>query len=139
MPISFFFLFTDMLQNYIIHVCGLGNSVSPRAGLDGCGKSRPFWDLILGPSSLWRVARPTELSQPTHFKLHLYLFHSSSCLFNFSLPACRPDFAIVACTTAGLVYMKQITSYLYSKIKELTHTCCMRVLRSDLSQYLSVA
>ena len=29
----------------------IGGWVSPRAGLDGCGKSRPNRDLIAGPSS----------------------------------------------------------------------------------------
>ena len=35
-----------------------------RAGLDGCGKSRPHRDSIPGPSSPYRVAIPTELSRP---------------------------------------------------------------------------
>jgi hypothetical protein len=35
-----------------------------RNGLDGCGKSRHHRDSILGPSSPWRVAIPTELSMP---------------------------------------------------------------------------
>jgi hypothetical protein len=39
--------------------------VGPRAGLDGCGKSRPHRDSIPGPSSQYRVAIPTELSWPT--------------------------------------------------------------------------
>ena len=33
----------------------IGGWVSPRAGLDGCGKSRPHRDSIPGPSSLQRV------------------------------------------------------------------------------------
>ena len=36
--------------------------MGPRAGLDGCGKSRPHQDSILGPSSPYLVAKPTELS-----------------------------------------------------------------------------
>ena len=39
--------------------------LGPRAGLDGCGKSRPQRDSIPGPSSPWGVAIPTELSRPT--------------------------------------------------------------------------
>jgi hypothetical protein len=38
--------------------------VGPRAGLDGCGKSRPNRDSIPGPSVPERVAIPTELSRP---------------------------------------------------------------------------
>jgi len=41
----------------------IGSRVGPRAGLDGCGKSRPHRDSIPGPSSPKRVAIPTELSQ----------------------------------------------------------------------------
>ena len=42
-----------------------GGWVGPRAGLDGCGKSRPpRRDSIPRPSSPWRVSIPTELSRP---------------------------------------------------------------------------
>ena len=41
-----------------------GGWVGPRAGLEGCGKSRPHQDSIPGPSSRWRVAIPTALSRP---------------------------------------------------------------------------
>jgi hypothetical protein len=37
--------------------------VGHRAGLDGCGKSRPHWDSIPGPSIPYRVAIQTELSR----------------------------------------------------------------------------
>jgi len=37
----------------------------PRAGLDGCGKSRPHWDSIPGPSTQKRVAILIELFHPT--------------------------------------------------------------------------
>jgi len=37
----------------------IGGWVSIRAGLDGCGKSRPHRDSIRGPSSPLRVALPT--------------------------------------------------------------------------------
>ena len=37
--------------------------MGPRAGLDGCGKSRPERDSIPGPSSPKRVDIPTELSR----------------------------------------------------------------------------
>jgi hypothetical protein len=43
----------------------IGSWVGPRAGLKWCGKSRPHWDSIPGPSNHWRVAIPTELSRPT--------------------------------------------------------------------------
>ena len=42
-----------------------GGWVGPRAGLEGCGKSRPHRDLIHGPFSPQRVAIPTEISWPT--------------------------------------------------------------------------
>jgi hypothetical protein len=35
----------------------------PRAGLDRCGKSRPHWDSIPGPSSPSRLVIPVELSR----------------------------------------------------------------------------
>ena len=41
----------------------IGGWVGPRAGLDGCEKSRPHQDSIPGPSSPYRVAMPTELSR----------------------------------------------------------------------------
>jgi len=47
----------------------------PRAGLDGCGKSRPHWDSIPAMSSPRRVAIPTELSRPTN---HISLQHKKS-------------------------------------------------------------
>jgi len=37
--------------------------VSPRAVLNGCGKSRPCRDSIPGPSSPWRFFIPTDLSR----------------------------------------------------------------------------
>ena len=42
--------------------------VGPRAGLDGFGKPRPHRDSIPGPSSPYRVAKPTELSRSTFLK-----------------------------------------------------------------------
>ena len=42
----------------------IGGWMGPRAGLDGCGKSRPQWDSVPRLSSLYRIAVPTELSQP---------------------------------------------------------------------------
>jgi hypothetical protein len=39
--------------------------VGPRAGLDGCGKSRSHWESIPGSSSPQPVAIPNELSQST--------------------------------------------------------------------------
>ena len=39
--------------------------VGSRAGLDGCGKSRPHQASIARPSSLRRAAIPTELCRPT--------------------------------------------------------------------------
>ena len=45
----------------------IGSWVGPtRAGLDGCGKSRPHRNSIPGPSSPYRVSLPTELSRPIY-------------------------------------------------------------------------
>ena len=41
-----------------------GGWLGPRVGLDGCGKSRPHQDSILGPSSPYRVVIPAEPSRP---------------------------------------------------------------------------
>ena len=43
----------------------LGARLSPRAGLEGCGKSHPHRHSIPKPSSPQRVAIPTELSRKT--------------------------------------------------------------------------
>jgi hypothetical protein len=51
----------------------IGGSVGPRAGLDGREKSRKNRDSIQGPSSLYRVAIPTELSRPS--KRHKYAMY----------------------------------------------------------------
>jgi hypothetical protein len=45
--------------------------VGHRAGLDGCGKSRPYRVSIPGPSSPYRVATPTELSRPIDLQIRL--------------------------------------------------------------------
>ena len=57
----------------------IGCRVGPRAGLDGCGKSRPHLDPIPGPCSLQQVAIPTTLSrsvaqeqQATPYSLGVY-------------------------------------------------------------------
>jgi len=43
---------------------------------DRCGKSRPHWDSIPGPSSPQRVAIPTELSRPMkRIKYTIYFFY----------------------------------------------------------------
>jgi len=39
----------------------IGGCVGPRAGLDGCRRTLPYRDSILGPSSPSRIAIPTEL------------------------------------------------------------------------------
>jgi hypothetical protein len=60
------FLFRQQFVTYVLQCfqC-IGERVSLRSGLDGCGKSHPHGDSILGPSSLWRVSTPTPLSRPT--------------------------------------------------------------------------
>jgi hypothetical protein len=51
-----------------------GGWVGPRAGLDRCGKSRPYRDSISGPSSPYSVAIPTDLPGPQLFK---HVFHET--------------------------------------------------------------
>ena len=57
-----------------------GDWVGPRAGLDGCGKSRLHMDSIPGTSSPQRVAIPTDLSGPQSVQLpaHLQLWPKRS-------------------------------------------------------------
>jgi hypothetical protein len=50
----------------------VGSWVGPRTGLDWCGKSRSHGFSIPGPSTLWRVAIPTELTRPTEKQLMFY-------------------------------------------------------------------
>jgi hypothetical protein len=47
-----------------------GGPVGPRAGLQGCGKSRPHRDSILGPSSPQRVFIPTVMLCTTALSGH---------------------------------------------------------------------
>jgi len=44
--------------------------VGPRAGLDRCGKSRPYRDSIPGSSSQLQVAIPTELPRSLEVQGH---------------------------------------------------------------------
>jgi hypothetical protein len=57
---------TPGLNRYPLYrrLCG------PRAGQDGCGRTRPHRDSIPGPSSQWQVAIPTALSQPTELQYY---------------------------------------------------------------------
>ena len=48
-----------------------------RAGLDGCGKSRPNRDSIPGSSTTYHVAIPTELSRPTGVEVQLNVLLTS--------------------------------------------------------------
>jgi hypothetical protein len=62
-----------------------GGWVGPRAGLDMCEKSRPYWNWIPGQSSPYPVAIPTELSRP-----HVPIRHTEniwkSCSEQFLFP-----------------------------------------------------
>jgi len=50
-----------------------GGWVGPRAGLDGCGKSRPYRDSIPDRPARSSVAIPTELPGPCF--LHKYILY----------------------------------------------------------------
>jgi len=58
----------------------IGSWVGPRAGLDGCGKSRPHQDATPGPSSPQPVAIPTELSHRTLYSLCSFYSYSTKHL-----------------------------------------------------------
>ena len=45
-----------------------------RAGMDGCGKSRPHGDMTPGPSCPKGGAIPTKLSLPTDYKYIEYYY-----------------------------------------------------------------
>ena len=51
----------------------IGGWVSPRARLDGCGKSRSHRHSILGPSSPLRIAIPITLSRPPIVRICTHL------------------------------------------------------------------
>ena len=61
-----------------------GGWVGPRSGLDRCGKSRPHWDSIPGPSSPQPVAIQTELPGPTYARV-IYAILIGCGLFNDTL------------------------------------------------------
>ena len=61
-----------------------GGWVGLRAGLDGCGKSRPHRDSIPGPSSPQPVAIPTEPFRPTHCIIIYYEITAFIITINFS-------------------------------------------------------
>ena len=60
--------------------CWLG----PRAGLDGCGKSRLHRDSIPGPSSPQQVAIPTHLSRPPYKSIRVSYIIDTVCLLHVS-------------------------------------------------------
>ena len=55
--------------------------MGPKAGLDGCGESRPHWDCTRGPSAI-----PPQLSRPTITKADLTKFEEDSELSLRHLP-----------------------------------------------------
>ena len=58
----------------------IGGWLGPRAGLNGCGKSRHHRDSILGPSNPWRVAIRTELYRPSIIDVNIPCWLLSSVL-----------------------------------------------------------
>jgi hypothetical protein len=83
--------------------------VGLRAGLDGCGKSRPYWDSIPGPSSPWRVAIPPELSPPSPARQPRYKVNSENFHFGlldiYSCVSIRNVFNLVEWRTFLLVWI----------------------------------
>jgi hypothetical protein len=59
---------------------GIDDRVGPRAGLDGCGKSRSHRDSIPGLSSPYWVATSTELSRPTHIHTNTHTHTHTHCI-----------------------------------------------------------
>jgi len=78
-----------------------GRWVGKRAGVDGCGKSRPHQDSILGPSSLLRVAIPTALSRPTGHQQLWTIIHTTLTLYvsmwvPFTISVLTPKYRTIA-------------------------------------------
>ena len=58
-----------------------GGWVGPMVGMDWCGKSRPYQDLIPGPSRFATLADEKETQFPIftlnpNIFLHIYIYHS---------------------------------------------------------------
>jgi len=63
-----------------------GAWLGPWAGLDRCRKSRPYWNLIRGPSSPYRVSILTTVSQIPYTALSVFI---SYVLEFFPTPSSR--------------------------------------------------
>jgi len=83
--------------------------MSPRPGVDRCGKSRTHRDSIPGPSSPYPVGIPAALPGPLCFKLNTAVIYLSQRCPTRGLPGCvmRP-----AVTFVNYVYME----FTYSKV-----------------------
>jgi hypothetical protein len=77
----------------------IGSWVGPRDALDGCGKLRLHWDSIPGPFGPYRVAIPTELSQP-----------SSSLMIPFNIILS----SMSGCSKRSLSFIKILKAFLFS-------------------------
>ena len=106
----------------------IGGWVSPRAGLDGCGKPRPHRDTIPGPSSPYRVAIPAELSRPTvsHILL-IFFFFPVGCTY-FMVCLCCWIYIFMVCLCCWIYVFLFVLFFVPLRIrrKQATsrlHTC----------------
>ena len=94
--------------------------VGPRAGLDRCGKSRPHWHSIPGPSSSYRVAIPTELSRSTT----LWSTYPKHWGLNRFRDVCRPSSRgrMTDDDGDGTADWRTVTSHTPSHFYSITHS-----------------
>ena len=94
-----------------------GSWVVPRAGLDGWGKSRLYRNSIPGRSGPWRIAVPTELSQPPNPGFATTLFHIIQVKFSTPYRLAPQAAAQVVCPLIRhcLNFGKEFCNYFYYK------------------------
>ena len=84
----------------------IGVWLDSRAGLDGCGKSRPHRDSIPRSSIPQRVAIPTELSWPS-----CYIMHMLNCYLPFYLHCTCLVFGLVSVHMLSLPSPRATSSF----------------------------
>jgi hypothetical protein len=81
----------------------MGGWVGPRAGMDGCGNSRPNRDSIPGPSRYTDCAIPAHIPSAVIVCIYFYFWKSARCI--------------------KLVYYSSITYGMFSMIQNKTAAC----------------
>jgi hypothetical protein len=126
----------------------IGGCVCPRAGLDGCGKSRPHRDPIPGPSSPQQVTIPTTLSQPIMYKSSSRKLHIRIYCRSVEIPSDNLKYSIIGhlsnsmrvrlaefcCTCiSACINIKQLQ---FNTVLNLTFDCCFAISIHDLVKQL---